>query len=141
VLQRLCAVASPNMFVFYDSSCGSSVAATRTSFSVRAILCATKSFVNFCAPLCIRSWRRHRGRLVVSQAQFTRYNLLSNQLLNRTDNRLYRIGLYKHSTGCKTRLTTGLTTGCIVCLHDTSGCQTGSSTTGLTTGLTTGCIV
>jgi len=65
------------------------------------------------------------------------------------DNRLYRV--YKHSTGCQTRLTTGLTNGCIVhtniqwqpvynrfefCLHDTARCQTGC-----TTGLTTGCIV
>jgi len=35
------------------------------------------------------------------------------------DNRLYRV--YKHSTGCQTRLTTG----CIVC---TAGCQTGCTT-------------
>jgi len=33
-------------------------------------------------------------------------------------NRLYRV--YKHSTGCQTRLATGLTTGCIVY---TAGCQ------------------
>jgi len=32
--QRLCVVASPNIFVFCDSSCGSSVAATWTLFSV-----------------------------------------------------------------------------------------------------------
>jgi len=41
---------------------------------------------------------------------FTRYNLLSNPLSNplsnRFHNRLYRV--YKHSTGCQTRLTTGL---------------------------------
>jgi len=43
------------------------------------------------------------------KAPFTRYNLLSNRLLNRFDNRLYRV--YKHSTGCQTRLTTGLTAG------------------------------
>ena len=80
---------------------------------------------------------------------YTRYNRLSNPLSNRIDNRLYRV--YKHSTGCKTRLTTGLTNCCIVytagcqsgcttrfdnrldaCLHDTAGCQT---------GCTTGCIV
>jgi len=46
-----------------------------------------------------------------SQAAFTRYNRLSNPLSkrfsNRFDNRLYRV--YKHSTGCQTRLTTGLT--------------------------------
>ena len=54
---------------------------------------------------------------------YTRYNRLSNRLLNRFDNRLYRV--YKHSTGCQTRLTTGLTTGCIVY---TAGCQTGCTT-------------
>jgi len=90
-------------------------------------------------------------------APFTRYNLLSNRLSklsNRFDNRLYRE--YKHSTGCQTRLTTSLTTGCIVY---TVGYQTGCTTrfdnrlneqwlfvqhgcqTGLTTDLTTGCIV
>jgi len=35
-----------------------------------------------------------------------------NQLSIRFDNRLYRV--YEHSTGCQTRLATGLTTGCIV---------------------------
>jgi len=53
------------------------------------------------------------------QAPFTRYNLLSNRLADRFNNRLYRV--YKHSSGCQTRLTTGLTTGCIVY---TAGCQT-----------------
>jgi len=43
--------------------------------------------------------------LCVCKAPFTRYSLLSNRI----DNRLYRA--YKHSTGCQTRLTTGLTTG------------------------------
>ena len=43
------------------------------------------------------------------KAPFTRYNLLSIRLSNRFDNRLHRV--YKHSTGCQTRLTTGLTTG------------------------------
>ena len=33
--------------------------------------------------------------------------LLSNRMLNRFDNRLYPV--YKHSTGCQTHLTTGLT--------------------------------
>ena len=56
---------------------------------------------------------------VTSEAPFTRYNLLSNRLSNRFDNRLYRV--YKHSTGCQTRLTTGLTNGCIVY---TAGCLT-----------------
>ena len=37
---------------------------------------------------------------------------LSNQLSNQFDNWLYRV--YKHSTGCQTHLTTGLTTDCIV---------------------------
>jgi len=41
------------------------------------------------------------------QAPFTRYNRLSNRFDNRFDNRLYRV--YKHSTDCQTRLTTGLT--------------------------------
>ena len=50
-----------------------------------------------------------------SKAPFTRYNLL----LNRFDNRLYRV--YKHSTGCQTHLTTG-------CMVYTAGCQTGCTT-------------
>ena len=70
---------------------------------------------------------------------------------NRIDNRVYRV--YKHSTGCQTRLTTGLTNGCIVY---TAGCQAGCTTrfdnqlneqllfvqhgcqTGLATSMTTG---
>jgi len=59
-------------------------------------------------------------RHVTSKAPFTRYNLLSNRLSNRFDNWSYRV--YKHSTGRQTRLTTGVTTGCIV------------YTAGLTTG-------
>ena len=55
----------------------------------------------------------------LSKAPFTRYNLLSN----RFENRLYHV--YKHSTGCQTHLTTGLTTGCIVY---TARCQTGCTT-------------
>jgi len=58
---------------------------------------------------------------------YTRYNRLSNPLSNRLsnwfDNRLYRV--YKHTTGCQTRLTTGLTNRCIVY---TAGCQTGCTT-------------
>jgi len=54
-----------------------------------------------------------------SFSPFTQNNLLSNRLSNRFDNRLYRV--YKHLTGCQTRLTTGLTNGCIVY---TAGCQT-----------------
>ena len=54
---------------------------------------------------------------------FSRYNLLSNRLSNRFDNRLYRV--YKQSTGCQTRLTSGLTNGRIVY---TAGCQTGCTT-------------
>ena len=42
------------------------------------------------------------------------------RLSNWFDNWLYRV--YKHSTGCQTCLTTGLTNGCIVY---TAGCQTG----------------
>jgi len=38
-------------------------------------------------------------------------------------NQLYRI--YKHSTGCQIRLTTGLTNGCILY---TAGCRTGCTT-------------
>ena len=54
VWQRLCAVASPNIFVFCDSSCGSSVAATWTLFPVlfRVILYATKVSCSF-MPLLI----------------------------------------------------------------------------------------
>jgi len=48
---------------------------------------------------------------MMPKVPFTRHNLL------------YRV--YKHSSGCKTRLTTGLTTGCIVY---TAGCQTGCTT-------------
>ena len=59
---------------------------------------------------------------------FTRYN------------RLYRV--YKHSTGCQTRFTTGLTNGFIVYR---AGCQTGLynpfDNRVEQTGLTTGCIV
>ena len=66
---------------------------------------------------------------MLAKAPFTRYSLLSNRLSNRFDNhnrfdnRLYRV--YKHSTGCQTHLTTGLTNGCIVC---TAGYQTGCTT-------------
>jgi len=42
-----------------------------------------------------------------------------HRLSNRFDNWLYRV--YKHWTGCQTRLTTGLTNGCIVY---TAGCTT-----------------
>jgi len=54
-----------------------------------------------------------------TKAPFTWYNLLAN----RFENRLYHV--FKHSTGCQTRWTTGLTTGCIVY---TAGCQTGYTT-------------
>jgi len=104
-------------------------------------------FANFSISLCSLC----RGQQADTKAPFTRYNLLSNHLSNRFDNRLYRV--YKHSNGCQTRMTTGLTTGWMnsgcsfntvvtwqnrlyVCLHDTAGCQTSC-----TTGLTTGCIV
>ena len=40
-------------------------------------------------------------------------------VVNRFDNLLYRV--YKHSTGCQTHLTTGLTNDCIVY---TAGCTT-----------------
>ena len=53
------------------------------------------------------------------KAPFTRYILLSNQLSGRFDNRLYRV--YKHSTGCQTRLTNG-------CIVYTVGCQTSCTT-------------
>jgi len=61
-LTATCAVASPNIFVFCDSSCDSSVAATRTVFSVlfHVMLCATKKFcVVLSPPPHTRSWRRH----------------------------------------------------------------------------------
>ena len=45
--------------------------------------------------------------------------------------------IYKHSTGCETRLTTGLTAGCIVY---TAGCQTGCQPV-VQPGLTARCIV
>jgi len=64
---------------------------------------------------------------------------VSNWLSNRFENRLYRV--YKHSTGCQTRLTTVWQNGCIVY---TAGCQTvfvkPVVQPGMTTGLTTGCI-
>jgi len=44
-------------------------------------------------------------------------------VVNRFDKGLYRV--YKHSTGCETRLTNGLTNGCILY---TAGCQTGCRT-------------
>ena len=101
----------------------------------------------FVKPVVKRVWQS-------VECLYTRYNRLSNRLSNRFDNRLYRV--YKHSTDCQTRLTTGLTNGCIVY---TAGCQTGCTTrfdnrlneqplfiqhgcqTGCTTGLTTGRIV
>jgi len=51
-LTATCAVASPNIFVFCDSSCDSSVAATRTVFSVlfHVMLCATKKFCVVLSP-------------------------------------------------------------------------------------------
>jgi len=78
---------------------------------------------------------------------YTQYNRLSNRMSSRVENRLYRV--YKHSTGCQTRLTTGLTTGCIMY---TAGSQIGCITRfdkrlneqwlfvqhGCQTGLTTG---
>jgi len=48
---------------------------------------------------------------------------------------LYRV--YKHSTGCQSRLTTGLTTGCRPIVY-TAGSQTGLQP-GLTTGWTNSC--
>jgi len=39
------------------------------------------------------------------------YNWFDNRYDNRFDNRLYRV--YKHSTGCQTGMTIGLTTGCV----------------------------
>ena len=91
---------------------------------------------------------------IVFKAPFTRFNLLSNRLSmrfdnrvnvcihdttgcqtrchanrlsTRFDNRLYRV--YKHSTDCQTRLTTGLTTGLTNgCIVYTAGCQTGCTT-------------
>jgi len=75
-------------------------------------------------------WRKLVNTIEPSAVQlkpFTRYNLLSNRLSMRLsilfENRLHRV--YKHSTGCQTRLTTGLTTGCIVYTAD---CQTGCTT-------------
>jgi len=78
------------------------------------------------------------GRYRIPLSPVYRYNRLSNPLSNRLpnrfDNRLYRV--YKHSTGCQARLTTGLTNGCIVY---TAGCQSVIQH-GLTTGLTnSGC--
>ena len=54
---------------------------------------------------------------------FTQYNRLSIRLYNRFDNRLYRVN--KHATGCQNNRLH-------VCVHDTTGCQA---------GLTTSCIV
>jgi len=78
-----------------------------------------------------------------SDTPFTRYNQLSDQLYHRFDNRLYRVNehptgnrLYTHYSHLSTRLSNGFDNRLNVCIHDTTGCQTG-----LTVGLTTGCIV
>ena len=70
-----------------------------------------------------------------AKVPFTRYNLLSN----RFDNRLYRV--YKHSTGCQTRLTTGCIvyrvgyqTGCTIQFDNRSNEQWLFVPPGLTTG-------
>jgi len=62
---------------------------------------------------------------LIPEAPFTRYNLLSNRLSNRFDNRVNVCIHDRPTTGCQTRLTTGLTNGCIAY---TAGCQTGCTT-------------
>ena len=65
-----------------------------------------------------------------SKTPFTRYSRLSNRLYNRFDNA---------AVSCKqtsNRLSYRFDNRLDVCIHDTTGCQSG-----LTTGLTTGCIV
>ena len=52
VRQRLCAVASPNIFVFRNSSCDSSVAATRTLFSMVALWNRADHNIYFHAVVC-----------------------------------------------------------------------------------------
>ena len=64
-----------------------------------------------------------RNLTFITKAPFTRYSLLLNRLSVWFDNWLYRV--YKYSTGCQIRLTTSLTTGCIVY---TAGCQTRCTT-------------
>ena len=61
----------------------------------------------------------HTDSALIRQAPFTRYNLLSNQIDNRLNVCIH------DTTGCQTGLTAGLTTGCIVY---TAGCQTGCTT-------------
>jgi len=84
--------------------------------------CAMERRWQFWRPVFSASRVQHISRLHC-KAPFTRYNLLSKRLStrlsNRFDNVLYRV--YKHSTSCQTRLTTGCTS-----------CQAGC-TTGLTT--------
>jgi len=58
-----------------------------------------------------------------SKAPFTRYNLLSKRLLNRFDNRLYRV--HKHSTCCQTGFDNRLNEQWLFVQH---GCQTGLTT-------------
>jgi len=70
---------------------------------------------------------------------FTRYSRLSNRLYNPFDNRLYT-----RYSRLSNRLLNGFDNRLNVCIHDTTGCQSGLTTgltTGLTIGLTTGCIV
>jgi len=59
------------------------------------------------------------------------FNRLSNRVVYRFDNRLYT--RYRRLS---IRLSNGFDNRLNVCIHNTSGCQTG-----LTTGMTTGCIV
>jgi len=68
---------------------------------------------------------------MLTYTPFTRYNRLSNRLYNRFDNRLYT-----RYSRLSIRLSNGFDNQLNVCIHDTTGCQGG-----LTTGLTTGCIV
>jgi len=137
------------------------IVGSKWNFACRWVVCTLQAIV-------LKSRLHDTTCKVVScKCLYTRYNRLSYPLSNAFDNRLYRV--YKHSTGCQTRLTTGLTkrlyrvysrlsnwlynpvwqpvertvvrsTVLNEQLFVQHGCQTGCQTR-LTTGLTTGCIV
>jgi len=73
----------------------------------------------------------------LAKCLYTWYSRLSNWLSNWYDNRLYRV--YKHSTGCQTRLTSSLTTGFRTgCIMYTAGKRSNTLPSGVWRGQLTG---
>jgi len=74
----------------------------------------------------------HITPILHSHSPFTRYNRLSNRFDNLCDKRVERTATVR-STGCQTGLYNRFDNWLNVCIHDTTGCQ-GGLTTSLTTG-------